>query len=183
MGVTSVCAPCARATGSGPDETEALVGMLVSPIWASNQRLTFNYAGTFLRGTWPLALGGRQYCDWDWVGELFAGDVVNGFGHELAGPSLLARRWFGTPASSWQPYVQGGFGVLYSDAYRDPNQGQLGGAVEFKTSVDLGFQARLWHRWSWSGELMFNHISDAGLSSRNKGVSALGLGVGLVQRW
>ena len=175
--------PGARAIDSGPDQTEALFGMFVSPVWASDPRRTFNYAGAFVRDTWPLTLAGRQYDHWDWVGELFAADVVNGFGHTLAGPSLLVRRWYGSPAHPWRLYVQGGFGVLYSDAYRDPSQQQLGEALEFKTSLGLGIQVPIRHRWSWSAELMFNHLSDAGLSSRNLGVTALGLAFGLVRRW
>jgi hypothetical protein len=178
-----VCTPCLPLMGSAPEETEILAGMLISPIWASSLRLTFNYAGVFVRDTWPLTLAGREYPGWDWVGEVFAADVVDGFGHELAGPSLLARRSFGSRSRPWRLYVQGGFGVLYSDAYRDPRQQQLGEAVEFKSSVDVGIQLRPWRRWCLAGELMFNHISDASLSPRNKGVSALGLGAGLVRRW
>jgi len=183
IGLVGLCEPRARAADEASGDAEALVGMLISPIWASRERLTFNYAGAFLREAWPLGLAGRRYRDWSWVGELFAADVVNGFGHTLAGPSLLVRRTFATRTPSRRFYLQAGAGILYSDAYRNPDQGQLGQAVEFKSTVDAGLQSRLGRRWSAAAELMFNHLSDGGISGRNKGVSALGVGLGLARPW
>jgi hypothetical protein len=180
---TGLCASSRCAIADQPGEAEALLGMLVSPVWAGGPRLTFNYAGVFVRNLWPFEWSGRQYPGWDWGGEIFAADVVNGFGHDLEGPSLLVRRWFRGESGPWRPYLQAGFGVLYSDAYRDPGQGQLGEAVEFRSSVGLGIHSPFWKRWSLAGELMFNHISDGGISARNKGVSALGIGIGLARGW
>ena len=177
--VVGMCATPTAAAVAAPDETEALAGVLVSPIWASRLRSTFNYAGVFVRSAWPVSWAGRQYAGWDWVGELFVCDVVNGFGHFLGGPSLLVRREWAGSADRWRPYVQGGSGVLYADAYRNPTQMQLGEAVEFRTSLGGGIRRRLSPHWSLAGELMFNHISSGGLSGRNRGVSALGAGLGV----
>lgn len=162
-------------------ETEILTGTFFSPLWNRGRRHTFNYTGMFIREAWPLNLAGRTYANWNWVGELFAADVTAGFGHVLAGPSLLARRWFHDPADVWRPYIQVGFGALYTDAYRDHHQLQLGEALEFRTTVSVGFHALLSRTWSWAGEFSFNHMSDGGLSDRNYGVHALGMTVGLAR--
>jgi hypothetical protein len=99
----------------------------------------------------------------------------------LAGPSLLARRWFRPRAGAWRPDVQVGFGAVYTDAYRNRDQLQLGEALQFRTTVSVGFHARLARVWSWAGELSFNHRSDGGLSDRNYGVHALGMNLGLAR--
>jgi len=172
----------ATRLAAGPDTPcsfEVLGGSFVSPLWNRGRRETFNYTGVFLREAWPLSWRGRPQAGWDWVGELFAADVTAGFGHELGGASLLARRWLGRPEARWHPYVQFGFGAACTDAYRDRAQQQLGEALEFKTTVSAGLHAPLSHGWSWVGELSFNHLSDGGLSDRNYGVHALGLAVGL----
>ena len=166
---------------AAPHETEVLVGSFVSPLWNRGRRRTFNYTGMFFREVWPLSLAGRPYANWDWVGELFAADVTPGFGHVVAGPSLLARRWLGRSGDTTRWYVQAGWGALYSDAYRTHDQLQLGEALEFKTTASVGFRTRRWRTWSWTGELSFNHLSDGGLSDRNYGVHALGMAFGLAR--
>lgn len=169
------------AAMEAPSEVETLAGTFVSPLWNRGRRRTFDYAALSIREAWPLRLAGRTYADWDWVGEFLAADVTAGFGHVLAGPSLLARRWFRPRAGGWRPYVQVGFGALYTDAYRNRDQLQLGEALQFKTTVSAGFHARLARAWSWAGELSFNHLSDGGLSDRNYGVHALGMNLGLAR--
>jgi hypothetical protein len=170
------------AVASAPDEAEFLVGTFFSPLGSSGPRSrTFDYTALLLREAWPLCLAGRAYADWSWVGEVFASEVTSGFGHALAGSSLLARRYFRDPADAWRPYLQAGLGACYTDAYRNPGQVQFGEALEFKITASAGFHLRLSRSWFWAGELSFNHLSDAGLSGRNYGVHALGVASGLAR--
>lgn len=171
---------CAAACAADPVDTEALLGSYVSPVWNRSSHRTFNYSLFSLREDWPLGWAGRTFPDWDWVGELYAGDVTSGFAHEIDGASLLARRWLRPAGEAARTYLQAGFGPLYSDAYRNRQQLQLGEALEFKSTVAFGLRVRLARDWSWFAELAYNHFSDAGLSSRNFGVNALGVNAGLV---
>ncbi len=177
LAVIGVSSPAAAA----PHETEVLTGAFVSPLWNRGRRRTFDCAALLVRESWPLTFAGHSYPGWDWVGDFFAAEVTSGFGHVLVGPSLPARRWWGPAGAAWRPYVQIGFGAPYSDAYRDPDQQQLGEALQFKTTASFGFQALLAHSWSWAGELSFNHFPDGGLSGRNYGIHALGLTFGLAR--
>jgi hypothetical protein len=72
--------------------------------------------------------------------------------------------------------------VVYTDAYCDRNQDQLGEALEFKNTFVVGSRIRFSSEWNGVVEFSLNHLSDGGLSRRNCGVNALGVSLGFEHR-
>ena len=65
------------------------------------------------------------------------------------------------------------------DAYHDPNQRAIGQAVEFYLHAEVGLKCMIAPNLSLDIEGGLQHISNAGLASRNYGVNALGGSIGL----
>lgn len=105
--------------------------------------------------------------------------VVDGFGDIVVGPSLMLRYNFVQPGCDLAPYVQGGAGIVYTDAYRDREQRAIGEAVEFFLQVGIGAHYRIADSWTLDAEGELIHISNAGLASRNHGINALGASLGV----
>jgi|HubBroStandDraft_6_1064221.scaffolds.fasta_scaffold787817_1 hypothetical protein len=172
------------ALGAGipePDETEWLASYFTSPLWDAGRHQTFNFAGVTARAVWPLefdSFGGQQ---WSLVGDLLCARVVNGFDPNavVVGPSVGLMYRLLPHAATFSPYLLGSVGALYTDAYRDRSQDQLGEALEFKSTLAVGSRLRLSSDWSGVAEVSLNHISDGGLSKRNCGVNALGFSLGV----
>ena len=52
-------------------------------------------------------------------------------------------------------------------------------AIEFTPQASLGLHYLINKKWSIDAEAMLHHISNAGLSERNRGINALGGFIGL----
>jgi len=77
-------------------------------------------------------------------------------------------------------YAQAGPGIVYTDAHEDLSQCLIGNAIEFTPQFSLGAHYLLSKNWSIDGEVMFHHISNAGMDEdRNVGVNSLGGFIGL----
>ena len=50
----------------------------------------------------------------------------------------------------------------------------IGQAIEFSPQLSLGVHYLLTRNWSVDGEWMFHHMSNAGMSKRNRSINALG---------
>jgi lipid A 3-O-deacylase len=131
---------------------------LCGPIWE----------GTVLRGDWEVLL------------EVTTAAVLRGPGNIVVGPSALVRRNFAEAGSPQTIYVQAGAGIVYNDAYRDPQQRAIGQADEFYLSVAVGYRYALSCQWAVEAEFGYIHISNADLAPRNGGINALGASFGLV---
>ena len=114
--------------------------------------------------------------------EMSGATILQDFGSYLAGPSLLTRFTF-SPERSWHPYIQGGVGVLFTDADEDLSQRLIGNDVEFVLQAQAGLQFMLNKRWSLDVEAGYHHISNAGRNDRNFGVNSVGGAVGLTYRF
>jgi len=167
-----------------PTEVEFLGSYFGSPLWDAGRHQTFDFAGFTARADWPLQLGSSEDQRWEFVGELLCARVVKGFdsGGVLVGPSAGLRFWLLPKAAVVSPYIQGSVGAVYTDAYRDRNQDQLGEALEFRDTFAVGSRIRLSSEWSGVVEFSLNHLSDGGLSRRNCGVNALGVSLGFEHR-
>ena len=67
-----------------------------------------------------------------------------------------------------------GAGLIYTDAYHNEVQQQLGGRFEFIPQAEFGCHFRLSPRWSLDAEFAYRHISDAFITSRNLGTNGIG---------
>jgi hypothetical protein len=88
--------------------------------------LTSPGGSRLLRGNWEMAI------------EAMAAEITGGPGAAFAGGAFLFRYNFVQASSRWVPYVQAGFGGLYSDTYREHPQRLIGEAFEFYLQAALG---------------------------------------------
>ncbi len=123
--------------------------------------------GTFLRGNDELLF------------EAEGGPIFQGPGNGLGGFSIVYRRNFLAPGARWVPYLSGGGGGVYSDAYHDRAQRAIGALYEFDLEASFGVRYRLTHQVSLDGEFSYRHISNADTASRNYGVNSIGGFLGL----
>jgi hypothetical protein len=101
------------------------------------------------------------------------------FGSWFIGGGLLLRYNFVQLGSFVVPYVQGGVGFQYNDAFRDPTQPFLGSHIELTGQAQVGLRFHFCKNWSLDVEGGWIHISDLGMSTRDEGINALGGSAGL----
>lgn len=109
--------------------------------------------------------------------------ITSDYGHIMVGPAILLRYNFVQPQWDFVPYVQVGAGIAYTDAYKDYSQRAIGQAFEFTPQAAVGTRILINENWSLDFEVMFHHISNAGMSSRNLGVNQLGGFMGFTYFW
>jgi len=138
----------------------------------------FNYAQTNLRLGWmlsdPAPQDGFFRGNWEGLVEVSNSIIFKGFGNYIGGITVLFRYNFVQPDWKVIPYVQGGAGIVYNDAYKDETQQAIGQAIEFTPQVSLGLHYLIADKWSLDAEGMLHHISNAGMSKRNRSINALG---------
>jgi lipid A 3-O-deacylase len=158
-------------------------GVLFSPFALASRTPVLDYAQTNLRIGWMLnnpkqsesILRGNVEA----IVELSNSIIYKGFGNYMVGVTGLIRYNFVQPDSQLIPYIQGGVGVVYTDAYKDYSQNAIGQAIEFTPQVSLGLHYLIDKKWSIDTEAMFHHISNAGQDERNRGINAFGGFIGL----
>jgi hypothetical protein len=111
--------------------------------------------------------------------ELATAAIFSGPGTLVIGPTALLRCNFVQPDCRVVPYLQGGGGFVYEDAYRDKTQRALGQAGEFYLQATAGLHFFLNPHWSLDIEGGYLHISNADTNARNGGINALGGSIGL----
>jgi len=147
-------------TGIGPDEPDFdYVRMAARLGWMLNDASQWSGA---LRGAFQA------------VFEVSGGPVFDGFGDWLVGPSAAIRYNFVQPGWRIVPYVQGGVGIVFSDAYQDKSQDVIGTNPEFSIQAAIGARFLLDEHWSLDVEAGYEHISNADIAERNAGMNALG---------
>jgi hypothetical protein len=160
---------------------QAVSGALFSPIGVGPDTPTFNYSQTNLRLGWMLNSPGEDHPlrgNFEAIVELSVSGIFNGFGNIIIGPSALIRYNFVQPDWKVVPYIQGGAGIVYTDAYEDRSQDAIGQAIEFTPQASVGAKILVARDWSVDVEGIFHHISNASIASRNDGTNALGGFVG-----
>jgi hypothetical protein len=163
---------------------EVLGGAYFSPVHIGPRtQPAFNFApidvrlGCMLYAPWPdgCCLRGNIEA----LLELATAPVFFGFGDLVVGPVALLRCNLVQPDCRLVPYLQGGGGFVYNDAYRDHAQRALGQAGEFYLQATGGVHYLCNPHWALNLEGGYLHISNAGTNERNGGINALGASVGL----
>ncbi len=113
------------------------------------------------------------------LAEYMAAPVTRGFGHVATGPSLLLRYNYRRDDCPLVPYIQGGGGLLFNDAYHADEQHLVGGPVEYLLQALVGVHYYLSPRCSLDAEGGYIHVSNADMYSRNVGVNSFGGSVGV----
>jgi opacity protein-like surface antigen len=108
-----------------------------------------------------------------------ASTVDSSFGNHFFGGGLIARYNLVTLGSRVVPYVQGGIGFQYNDAYLDEVQQHLGSRMALTAQADVGLRLFLTKRLSLDLEGGYRFISGLSMSDRDEGINALGGMAGL----
>ncbi len=147
---------------------------------------SFDYAITNLRlGYRPFfsAAGEETWLDHlEVLADLNLADIYDGFGNVIVGPAAFVR-YNGCIGTSLVPYVQGGAGIIYTDAYQDRQQRIIGQGLEFLLEVEVGVRWQMSDTLSLDVEGGFQHISNACLADRNGGMNAFGGSIGVTWRF
>ncbi len=196
--ILPLCLPCYALAGETSEDkpqhsTDTYTGgrlslQLVSGVLNSLTKLpegspAFGYAQTNLRLGWMIDSPSQSNSfwrgNWEFIGELTNSIIYKGFGNYIGGVTALLQYNFVQPGWNFVPYVSGGVGMVYTDAYRDKDQQAIGQAVEFTPQCSLGFCYLINRNWSLDAEAMFHHISNAGMAERNTSINAVGGFVGV----
>jgi opacity protein-like surface antigen len=105
--------------------------------------------------------------------------ITKQFGSYFTGPSALLRYNYVQPDCLLVPYCQGGAGIVFTDAYREPVQRLIGRWQEFLLQAAVGVHVLVTAQLSLDVEGGFQHISNASLASRNGGINNAGFMVGV----
>jgi hypothetical protein len=162
----------------GVCEVNFMAGASWSPVLrGKDRRPGFDYAKVTGGVGWMLTDPGKPGFwrgNWETFITAFASSVIAGPGSYLAGGRGLLRYNFVQPETRWVPFVDIGAGVLRNDAYKDSNQLLIGGEWAFSLQAQGGVRFFVSPRWALIAATQFEHISNAGLYSRNVGVNSLG---------
>lgn len=153
-------------------------GLLFSPTMLAKRSSVMDYWQTNLRLSKMLTEPGPK--KWllrgnlEEIVELTYSHIYKGAGNAMGGFTGLLRYDFIQPDARCVPYFQAGVGVVLNDAYHEGNQLDIGQAVEFTPQASAGLHFMLSRNWALDGEVMFHHVSNAGLALRNRGLNAFG---------
>jgi lipid A 3-O-deacylase len=111
--------------------------------------------------------------------EFSTAPIFDGFGDIVLGPTALLRYNWVQPGSRFVPYLQGGAGFVYNNAFEDRNQRAVGEAIEFALKAAVGCHYFVNDHLSLDVEGGYIHISNADLASRNLGINAVGASLGM----
>ncbi len=116
--------------------------------------------------------------NFEFLGEIFAGPVVEGPGNVLAGGTLVFRYNFIQPGARLIPYLQVGAGGVYTDIPEKESRGLISQPVEFNLQAGAGTRIMLNDRWSIVLEGAYRHISNAEIKKPNFGIDSIGGNLG-----
>ena len=134
----------------------------------------FGWVATPVEDRW---IGRGAY---EWLLDLSAAGVTtSGYGDYFFRQSVYLRHNWVEPGSRLVPYLQLGFGAIYTDTYKDRSQGAIGQQIEFITRLEAGLHYFVAPNMSLDVEGGLQHISNAGHAERNDGVNAWGGQIGL----
>lgn len=121
--------------------------------------------------------------NWELLGEVFGGPIVDGPGDLFAGLTVFLRYNFVQPDSKWVPYFQLGAGGVYSNMKDDDVQRLIGQDLSFNLQAGLGVRYFSSERMAWFLEANIRHFSNADTAARNLGLNSVGFQVGASWFW
>ena len=167
---------------------EFMTGAMFSPSGIGPVVPVYNYQQNNVRLGWMLdspdswgpqaGLNDPLRGNFEAILEATGSYVWYSFGTYMVGVTGLVRYNFVQPNWIVVPYIQGGAGVVYTNARNWADQDAIGANVEFTPQFAGGLKFLLDKNWTFNIEGAFQHISNANTSARNQGVNAYGGFVG-----
>jgi lipid A 3-O-deacylase len=157
---------------------QLVTGALFTPASWMHDHGKFNYAQTNVRIGWmandPKESKYFGRGNFEFLFEFTNSIIFDGAGSYLRGFTLLCRYNWLLSNPKWVSYIQIGGGAVVNDAYKDRSQSEIGQSVEFTAQGSIGLRRFIGKKWTFDVEAMYHHISNAGLSDRNRGINAFG---------
>ena len=162
---------------------EFMTGAMFSPCGLGPHEPVYNYQQNNVRLGWMLVSPDDKenpFRDTPFRGnfealfETTGSYVWESFGTYMVGVTGLIRYNFVQPNWIVVPYIQGGAGIIYTNARNWSNQEAIGGNWEFTPQFAGGLKFLIDDNFSFNLEGAFQHISNANTSARNEGVNAYG---------
>jgi len=162
---------------------EFMTGAMFSPCGLGPHEPVYNYQQNNVRLGWMLVSPDDKenpFRDTPFRGNFEALFETTGsyvwetFGTYMVGVTGLIRYNFVQPNWIVVPYIQGGAGIIYTNARNWSNQEAIGGNWEFTPQFAGGLKFLIDDNFSFNLEGAFQHISNANTSARNEGVNAYG---------
>jgi len=162
---------------------EFMTGAMFSPCGLGPHEPVYNYQQNNVRLGWMLVSPDDKenpFRDTPFRGNFEALFETTGsyvwetFGTYMVGITGIVRYNFVQPGWIVVPYIQGGAGVIYTNARNWSNQEAIGGNWEFTPQFAGGLKFLIDDNFSFNIEGAFQHISNANTSARNEGVNAYG---------
>jgi len=164
---------------AGQWEASAGVGVFFSPFLATKGRPANDYVlavfdvGYMLSNIkeWGPARGNFEI-----LGEVFGGPVVTGdHGNYVAGLTFWGRYNFVQPGWKFVPYGQLGIGATATDL----DQSIIGQVFQFNLEAAVGTRYFIKPHVALNAEYRYQHLSNANSGTRNVGVNAQGVYLGV----
>lgn len=122
---------------------------------------------------------GRLRGNYELLIEGFFGKVFEGPGEYLGGGTIQLRYNFVQIDSRWVPYVQIGAGGFHSDISKDQTQTLIGKDWEYTLMAAIGIRRMISHKWAFSVEGGYRHVSNRTSLDLTTGLDSLGVQIGL----
>jgi len=157
----------------GEYELSLATGPMFSPIGADKGRPTVDYTLSGLQLGWMVTdvhASGWLRGNLEIAGEVIGGAVYQGRGNYIAGGTAWARYNFVHAGWRLVPYIDAGAGAEATDM----DSRLIGERFNFNLNVGVGTRCFIAQNWSINVECLYQHISNAKLSSRDIGINAVG---------
>jgi hypothetical protein len=163
---------------------QAMGGALKGPIFVKTQRPAFHFYQANLRVglmlSDPVDPGYFFRGNFEGLLEVTYSDVNGKIEGYFAGGGILLRyNILSIQKRGWIPYVHAGAGIVRNNIYKDITQRMIGRPTEFTLRGGVGVRFVILERWSLDCEGALEHISNAGLADRNRGMNGGGLLAGI----
>ena len=149
-------------------------GPMFSPIGHPDSRPTVDYELTAVELGYMLSdvnhAPGPLRGNWELVPSAIGAAIFRGKGNYIAGGTLWLRYNFVQPNWRVVPYLQGGAGITFTDT----DNYLLGERFNFNLNAALGMRWLVASHCAINLEYLYQHISNADLSSHNIGINAQG---------
>jgi hypothetical protein len=141
----------------------------------------FDFALTSFRVSAPLGQSGDSGWwrgRWELAGEAFGGPIIRGDGDYIVGSECWLRYSLDRTFCRLRPFGELGFGIAFTDA----SDRIVGQTLNFVSGAALGIKARVAVDAEITLEYRALHISNGGLSDRNRGINVHGVMLGISWR-
>ncbi len=192
-GILTIPAPAEEITNpefrlfeKGQLAVQVVGGAFKGPIFVKTQRPAFHfYQANFRVGLMLSDPVNPQFFfmgNFELLPEFTYSDVngkINGY---LAGGGILLRyNILSIQHKRLIPYMHAGAGIVRNNIYKDITQKMIGGPTEFTLRGGVGIRFLIMDCWSLDLEGAIEHISNAGLEERNRGMNGGGILMGITR--